>query len=106
MKITKTKQIVTEEIEVSPGTYYFEDEDLITYKMVLQKQGDDEYSDYKLEIVKNFGNVFGITFRDDCMDKDSVPYQFKNLILGISGKKIEKEEFYKERTEVLNKLSR
>ncbi len=29
MKITKTKEVLTEEIEILPGTYYFEDENRI-----------------------------------------------------------------------------
>ncbi len=104
MKITKTKEVITEEIEVHPGTYYFEDEDMIVYKMVLQELDEDGFADYTLETVTNFANISAIKIRTEWMDTDSIPFVFKQFILGISGKKIEKEEYYKEREEVKQKL--
>lgn len=104
MKIVKTKEVITKEIEVKPGTYYFEDSDLISYKMVMEETDNLGYSDYSMEILKNFGNIFGINVKKGWMNSDDVPYVFKQFVLGISGKKIEKEEYYKEREEVKQKL--
>jgi len=104
MKITKTKEVITEEVEVNPGTYYFEDEDLISYKMVVEEVDEEGFADYTLETITNFGNITGIRIRKEWMDADNIPYVFKQFILGISGKKIEKEEYYKEREEVKQKL--
>lgn len=108
MKITKTKEVekIIEEIEISTGTYYFEDEQLISYKMVLTESDEPEFLDYKLETVKNFGNMFGITIQEDWMDSFNVPYRFENFILGKSGKKIEQKEYEEEREHVLNKISK
>lgn len=106
MKLIKTKKVetVTEEIDILPGTYYFEDDDLISYKMILPEEDEDGFCDYILESVRNFGNVFGIIVKDDWLDKDKLPFVFENFILGNGGKKIKQKEYQLERQDVLNKL--
>ena len=37
MKLTKKKEVVTEEIELLPGTYYYEDEDVVSHKFTLME---------------------------------------------------------------------
>jgi hypothetical protein len=104
MKITKTKEVITEEIEVEIGTYYFEDESLFTYKIEIKDSEEDDYCDYIMEIVSNFSNICGIRIKDDFCNSENVPYEFRQFILGIAGKKITKEEFEKEKQEVLKRL--
>jgi len=104
MKLAKKKEVVTEEIEVKTGVYYFEDGDMISHKFTL---GEDEenYTDYILESLQNFSNRTGIVVKKDgTWEAEDLPYVFQKFILGISGKKIEKEEFDKEKQEILNKL--
>lgn len=103
MKITKSKEVVTEEIEINAGIYYFEDSDLTSHKIIMEEE-EDGYTYYVLETLYNFGNIFGIRVRQDSMDSKNIPYVFKQFILGISGKKIEKEDYYKEREEIKQKL--
>jgi len=105
MKITKTKEVATEQIEILAGTYYFEDEDIVAYKFILTEP-DDNYSDYTLETLHSFSNKVGIVIRKDgTWDEDGLPYVFKQFILGISGKKIEKEEFDLEKQDILNRIN-
>lgn len=105
MKITKTKEVATEEIEVKAGTYYFEDENVVAYKFILMEE-EENYSEYILETLHSFSNRLGIIIREDgTWDEVGLPYVFKQFILGIAGTKIEKEEYYKERQEILDKLN-
>jgi len=102
MKITKKKEVVTEEIELLPGTYYFECYEGSYHKIVLE---EDEGFDYVLESIENYASPYGIRVRKDfIVDQEELPYKFEAFILGKSGKKIEKEEFEKERQEILEKL--
>ena len=104
MKITKTKEVVTEDIELLPGVYYYEDEDVVSHKFTL-KESEEGYQGFILETLHFFSNKLGIIIREDgAWDEEGLPYSFKQFILGISGKKIEKEEYYKERTEIIEKL--
>lgn len=105
MKITKTKKTVIEDIDVQPGSYFFQDENAMYSKLVLG-ESEDDYSKFTLEILTNFSDVWGIRFREDgAWDESDLPYGFRQFILGVGGKKIEKEEYYKERAEILEKLN-
>lgn len=104
MKITKTKEVVTEEVEIKSGTYYLEYENIISHKFILNDPEED-YSEYVLETLYNFSNKIGIFIKKDgAWDEEDLPYVLKQFILGISGKKIEKEDYYKEREEIKQKL--
>lgn len=103
MKITKKKEIISEEVQVIPGTYYFEN-DLIVYKMEIGEPKDG-WSEFRQEKVVSFSDKFGISVeQDDLYSEDDIPYYFKQFYLGIQGKKIEKEEFYKEKEDVLKRI--
>jgi hypothetical protein len=103
MKITKTKQVVTEEIEVSPGTYYFEIA-LRSNKMVIEETDEDGYTKYRMETLNNFANIYSIrVFDDECTSED-VPYEFKQFILGEAGKEITEEDYIEERRDVISRL--
>ncbi len=104
MKITKTEKVVKEEIDVQPGTYYFEDGELTSRKFVLYEP-EDNYSEFDLESLYSRFNTIGIERKEDgAWDENDLPYSFKQFILGIAGKKIGKEEYYKERQQILDKL--
>ncbi len=104
MKITKTKEVITEEIELKAGTYYFEDDNMIVHKLVLGED-EDNMIDYKLESVRNFSNIYSVTVKDDsAWDEDDLPYVVKQFFIGAA-KKIEKEEYYRERAELLERIS-
>ena len=47
MKLTKKKEVVTEEIELLTGTYYYEDEDVVSHKFTL-KESEEEYNHRRL----------------------------------------------------------
>jgi hypothetical protein len=104
MKITKKKEVVTEEIEVSPGEYYFVDANAVFYKMVLEEDEDAIY--YFYEKVENFSDVWGIRVKKDSIifGEEELPYAFSAFIRGISGIKIEKEEFEQQKQEVIKRL--
>lgn len=104
MKITKTKEVITEEIEIQAGIYYFEDSNLFSYKMILFETDEYGFADYKMEILSNFGNIYGIRIREEYLSSDNVPYEFKQFILGKSGKEISQQEFEKERQDILKRL--
>lgn len=104
MKISKTLEIKTEITEIKPGEYYFEDINVIPYRFVLNEPDEDSW-EYKLEKLYPFSNHFGITIKEGtAWDENDLPYAFKEFILGESGKKISKEEYYKEKSEILNRL--
>ncbi len=104
MKITKTKKVETEEIDVQPGIYYFQDIDQIYNKYIIMEE-DEGLTDYIAEQVRDFNNSFSISKREGytCREED-IPYYLKQFLLGISGKKIEKEEFDKIKQRVLERL--
>lgn len=101
MKITKTKEVVTEEVEVLDGVYYFES-DLTSNRIKIE---DEEFT---METLLNFASPLGIKVIEDYIAEDgfNLPYVFKQFILGESGKRIEKKEYYKEREEVLKRLNK
>jgi len=103
MKITKTKEVVTEEIEVKAGIYYF-DIQLRSYKMIIEETDEDGYTKYKMETLNNFGNNYSIKIYEDECTSENPPYEFKQFYLGEAGRKIEKEEFDKERQEILKRI--
>lgn len=104
MKLTKIKEVVKEEIEVNSGECYFECSEGSYHKMILTTY-DDDGLDYFLESVENWSSPYGIRVRKDTIfDAEELPYKFSAFIREISGKKIEKEEFYKVKQEVLNRL--
>ncbi len=103
MKITKTKEVVTEEIEIQPGEYYF-DIQLRSYKMIVGETDKDGYTKYKLETLNNFANICSVKVYDDECNSEEVPYKFKQFILGEAGKKITKEEFEYEKQDILNRI--
>ena len=104
MKIEKTKEVVTEEIDVQPGTYYFECQEGILHKMILTDYGE-EGLDYFLESVEQWGSPYGIRVRKDSVfNGEEFPYKFSAFIREISGKKITKRDFDKVKQQVLKRL--
>lgn len=104
MKLTQKKEIVVEEIDIKPGTYYFECFEGVYHKMILTVY-EEEGLDYFLEEVYNFGSPYGIRVKKDTIfDAEELPYKFQGFLRKISGKKITKEEFEKEREDVLKRL--
>ena len=105
MKLTKKKEVVIEEIELLSGTYYYEDEDVVSHKFTL-KEMEDDYSDYIQETLHCSHELNGIkVYEHGAWDENDLPHVFKEFILGISGKKIEKEDYYTERKQILDKLN-
>jgi hypothetical protein len=105
MKVIKKKEVVVEEIEVSSGEYYFECQEGISHKMVLTDYDDGEGLDYFYEFIENYNNNYGIRVRKDTVfDGEEFPYKFSAFMRAISGKKIEKEKFEKEKQQVLERL--
>lgn len=105
MKIIKKKEVVSEEVEVIPGIYYFQN-DLIDYKIVIYDQ-QEGYSPYWFEKVVGFGNQFGISINTDSLySEEEIPYYFKQFYLGIEGKKIEEKEFNEVKEEVLKRIAK
>lgn len=104
MKITKKKEVVIEEVEVQIGTYYFECHEGILHKMVLEQENDDSI-EYTMESVENYNSPYGIRVREDyALEGDDFPYKFSCFLLGISGKKIKKEEYDREKDKTLKRL--
>lgn len=105
MKITKTKEVVIEEVEVLPGTYYFKCTDGEYHKMELGETDEDRVTNYRCTYVSNFSDIFSIKVREDyTYDEEGLPYKFSDYVREISGKKIEKEEFEQQKQEVINKI--
>jgi hypothetical protein len=104
MKITKKKEVVTEEIDLEAGIYYFECHEGTCHKIVLTN--DNEVGmEYFLESVESWNSPYGIRIRKDfIVDEEELPYKFSAFIREISGKKIEKEEFEQQKQEVINRL--
>ena len=95
---------MSEEIDVQPGTYYFEDEYVSSNKFTLMHI-EDGYQDFTLETLYFQSNKFGVIIREDgAWDEEDLPYNFKQFILGEAGKDITKEEFEKEKQEVINRI--
>lgn len=106
MKITVKKEVVSEQVEVKPGTYYFSDESLIYYKAVVSEKDKNGMSLFRLEYTKSFANVYGITVREDELyEGDDIDYSFKQFYLDIAGQKIEKEEFEEEKQDIIKRLN-
>ena len=105
MKITKKKEIVTEEIELLSGTYYFECHEGNYHKITLSEYDDKVGMEYFYESVENYNSPYGIRVRRDFIsEEEELPYKFSAFIREISGKKIEKEEYEQQKQEVLGKL--
>jgi hypothetical protein len=105
MKITKTKQVVTEEIEVNPGTYYFSCAEQNYNKIVLEQDNGEDVTDFIFETVIPNSDLYGIRIRKDWVtDEEDLPYKFLEFILGKSGKKIEEEEYNEVKQEILKRL--
>ena len=103
MKITKKKEVVPEEIEVEEGTYYFECQEGIVHKMVLTEEEDT--TDYFYESVESYLNNYGVRVRRDSItDGEELPYKFSAFIRGVSGKKIEREEFEEQKKQVIERI--
>lgn len=105
MKIIKTKEVVTEEITVEKGTYYFDIQSRC-YKMEINETDEDGYTKYKMETLNNFGNIYSIRVYDDECTSEDIPYDFKQFYLGEAGRKIEKEEFDLEKQDILNRINK
>jgi hypothetical protein len=97
-------QIIEEQVEVKEGTYYFEDDKLVVYKFSFTED-EHTYFDYKFEEVKNFSNIYSITFKEDWSDGISdLPYKVEQFLLKKEGKEITEQEFNSEKEEVINRL--
>ena len=102
MKITKKKEVVTEEIELLSGTYYFECYEGSYHKIILE---ENEGFDYIIESIENYASPYGIRVRKDWIaDQEELPYKFEAFILGKSGKKIEKEDFEEQKKQVIERI--
>ena len=104
MKITKKKEVITEEIELLSGTYYFECQEGNYHKISLSEYDDEIGMEYFYESVENYNSPYGIRVRRDFISEEELPYKFSAFIREISGKKIEKEEYEQQKQEVLCKL--
>lgn len=105
MKLTKTTKIVTEDVEVLEGVYYYKDSNGSSYKTII-KHYEDDGIDYIHERVELFYNMTRITVSKDIVfESEEIPYIFASYITGIGGEKITEEEFNKQKQEVLNKLT-
>lgn len=97
MKITKKKEIITEEIEVIIKDYYF-DIDLVLHKVSFK-----DSKNYTMEILHNFLNSKAI--RQRTYDQyDDIPYQLEQYLLGEKGKEVTKEEYALEREDTIKHL--
>lgn len=106
MKIIKKKEIISEEIEVSIGTYYFECHEGSYHKIELTDYDNGEGMEYIIESVENYVTPYGIRVRTDVIfDGEEFPYKFSAFIREISGKKIEKEEFEQQKQEVIKRIT-
>ena len=91
MKITKKKEIVTEEIELLSGTYYFECHEGNYHKITLSEYDDEVGMEYFYESVENYNSPYGIRVRRDFIsEEEELPYKFSAFIREISGKKLKK----------------
>jgi hypothetical protein len=103
MKITKTKEVVTEEIEVLPGTYYFICAEQNYNKIVLEQDG--KLMDFTFETLMTNSNVNGIRVRKDwAVDGEDLPYKFSAFIIGMERGKIEEQEYNEVKQEILKRL--
>ena len=104
MKIIKKKKVVEEEIQIEVGTYYFTNNDLSVYKFSFEED-EGNYINYKLEVIENFSNRYGITLREDWSDgQDNLPYSVEQFLLKMGCKEITEEEFLQEKKEVLDRI--
>lgn len=97
MKITKKKEIITEEINVEIKDYYFE-VGLVSYKVTFK---DDK--NYTMEILHSFANMKGIRVKE-YEEWDSIPYEFEQYLLGEEGKEVTKEKYNLEREYIVKEL--
>lgn len=71
MKLTKTttKEVITEEIQIEDGTYYFTRgmEPFEYYKVTIEDSIDD-YCDLTVEKVRDIYNAYLITYESDYTD--------------------------------------
>lgn len=105
MKVTKTKEVITEKIELKAGEYYFMCNDAMYYKVKIIDSPEEASIDFEYEQVENFSDAWSIRARKDfAYDEDELPYKFSAYLREVGGKKITKEEFEKQRHEVLNKI--
>lgn len=106
MRITVKKEVISEQVDVKPGTYYFSDDNLVYYKAVISEEDKNGITLFRLEYTKSFSNVYGITVREDELyEGDEMDYSFKQFYLGLAGQKIEKEEFEEEKQDILKRLN-
>jgi hypothetical protein len=102
MKVINKKEVVVEEIEVSPGEYYFECQEGISHKMVLTDYDDGEGLDYFYEFIENYNNNYGIRVRKDTVfDGEEFPYKFSAFMRAISGKRLKKKSLRKKNKKYL-----
>ena len=105
IKLTKEKEVIKEDIEISFGTYYWEDSHLDSYKIIIYENEDFEnYVDFKMERVMNSGNIWGIKIELDYCDTEDLPYVFKQFIFGGKKNEITEEEFNQQKQEVIKRL--
>ena len=105
IKLTKEKEVIKEDIEISFGTYYWEDSHLDSYKIIIYENEDFEnYVDFKMERVMNSGNIWGIKIELDYCDTEDLPYVFKQFIFGGKKNQITEEEFNQQKQEVIKRL--
>ena len=91
MKITKKKEVITEEIELLSGTYYFECQEGNYHKISLSEYDDEIGMEYFYESVENYNSPYGIRVRRDFIsEEEELPYKFSAFIREISGKKLKK----------------
>ena len=105
MKIVKNKEVVTEEVTVEKGVYYFDIQSRC-YKMIIGETDKDGYTKYKMETLNNFGNIYSIRIYDEEETSESMPYEFKQFYLGEAGRKIEKKEFDLEKQDILDRINK
>lgn len=107
MKITKKKEVVTEEIELLPGVYYFKCNEGNYHKITLLEYDDEIGTEYVYESVENYNNHYGIRVRKDfIVDEAELPYKFSAFTREVSGEKVEKEDFEEQKRQLIERITK
>ena len=105
MKITKTKEVVKEYKEIQKGSYFFTCQEGILHKFMLSEEDEDGIYEYFYETLNNYNNQYWIKVKKDFItDAEELPYKVSAFFRDVSGKVITRDEYNKEREEVLKRL--
>lgn len=103
MKIVKRKEVITEEIEIPDGTYYFRKQGSEFFKITLEQ--DEEITDCIYESIDDYWDSFGIHI--DKYSTDEMPLRVTLKFLREEEYiKITEEEYNKTKLEVISRLTK